>query len=378
MLSSPSTPRVCLLSLVLGSAAIGCGGKVLSFEELRDVPNEPTSQLQSVSKPGAYEPAGLKTETPRAATNPAPSPSPSPSPSPDVPAPSPVNPLSQDPVCRRWREDRQDRDEGTWSSESDQTCPTTDISATGRANALKMVNLYRWLAGLSPVDHDMGLDRSAQTCALLMAANQTLSHGPSPAWNCWTEEGSRAAANSNLASAPGVFSVDGYMVDLNNDAHLGHRRWILARPLQTIGLGSVLTSPGQGYSCMWVSPVGEPWTPGTDVSGQDLVMWPPPGKVPAEVIRPAGFQSYWPDLDDVGWSIQSDSIDLRQAQVTMTANGATVPIVVRSLDSNVGSFYAISLVPVGWHSVPNTRYEVDVRGIPNPFRYTVTFLDCGQ
>src|SRR5687767_3810727 len=45
-------------------------------------------------------------------------------------------------VCRRWVCDTADLGEGTWSG-STATCDPGDISAGGRANALKLVNLYR-------------------------------------------------------------------------------------------------------------------------------------------------------------------------------------------------------------------------------------------
>src|SRR5690606_33549819 len=56
-------------------------------------------------------------------------------------------------VCTRWNEDRADMREGTWSGNIDD-CEAGDISPPGRDNALKLVNLYRFLAGMPPVEMD--------------------------------------------------------------------------------------------------------------------------------------------------------------------------------------------------------------------------------
>ena len=61
-------------------------------------------------------------------------------------------------MCWRWRCDRINRSEGTWSGNL-ASCTAGDISAAGRANALRMVNLYRFLGGLSAVTADATKER---------------------------------------------------------------------------------------------------------------------------------------------------------------------------------------------------------------------------
>ena len=56
-------------------------------------------------------------------------------------------------VCARWKADRADLSEGTWTGDV-ASCTPGDIGATARANALRLVNLYRWLAALPAVVTD--------------------------------------------------------------------------------------------------------------------------------------------------------------------------------------------------------------------------------
>src|SRR6185295_6629179 len=71
-------------------------------------------------------------------------------------------------VCLHWTCDRADRSEGTWSGSLAPACDPGDISAAGRNNALKLLNMYRFLADLPSVTHDATLDQNAQSCALMM------------------------------------------------------------------------------------------------------------------------------------------------------------------------------------------------------------------
>jgi hypothetical protein len=50
-------------------------------------------------------------------------------------------------TCARWKADRANLAEGTWSGNV-ASCTVGDISADGRANALRLFNMYRWFADL--------------------------------------------------------------------------------------------------------------------------------------------------------------------------------------------------------------------------------------
>ena len=84
-------------------------------------------------------------------------------------------------ICARWLLDRQDMNEGTWTG-SAAKCEPGDLSTDAKDNALRLVNLYRYLTHMPPVVRDPVFDSKAQACALMMYANKQLSHTPPPTW----------------------------------------------------------------------------------------------------------------------------------------------------------------------------------------------------
>jgi hypothetical protein len=263
-------------------------------------------------------------------------------------------------TCARWNADREELGEGTWSGNVE-NCEAGDISADGRANALRQYNLYRWLADLPAVETDPERDQMAQECALMMEANESLSHDPPMSWDCWTELGAEGAGSSNISSGPGVNTVPFYMLDNGNEANLGHRRWILSNSLGPIGLGSTAT----GASCMQN-------LNGEGRAGKEWLAWPPPGLFPLQAMS----EFPGPSLDDTGWSIQSDEIDLEDATVTVTVAGAEQPITLMRLPGGYGSRYALSFTPDGWETEAGETYRVSVAGTSSPIEYEVSVVDC--
>lgn len=262
-------------------------------------------------------------------------------------------------VCTRWKSDRADMSEGTWSGAT-ASCSPGELSANARANALRLVNLYRFLAGQpDDVETDPAYDSGNQACALMMSANGTLSHDPPANWKCYSTAGVASARQSNISLARAVRSVDFYMTDPGNSTTLGHRRWLLSNKLGPIGIGGT-----DSTSCFRV--VG-----GKGKGTRAYVAWPAGGTMPFEAITRNGN-----GLDKTGWSIQSDEIDLSAAQVTVTVGGVIKPVQVTQLLSNYGTKYAISFIPQGWATEAGTEYTVSVSGVPTPIAYTVKVVDC--
>ncbi len=202
--------------------------------------------------------------------------------------------------------------ESGWTGDT-ASCNAGEMSETARANALRLVNLYRWMAALPPVELSDQYNQDDQACALLMHANNQLSHTPASSWSCYTEAAAKAASSSCISGSGAVASVAGYMVDPGNETTLGHRRWILSNMLGPIGIGST----GK-YSCMWTGTKGKankPW-----------MAWPPAGLFP---LQAAGSSRN--SLNTTGWSVQSDSIDLTGAVVAITLDGTDLPVKVTKL-----------------------------------------------
>ncbi len=282
------------------------------------------------------------------------------------PVPDPVEDPVPDPVtdpgtavCDRWRTDRADLREGSWSG-SVSGCVAGDVASPGRDNALKLVNLFRWMAGLPAVTLDGERNRKAQDCALMMHANGALSHTPPTSWTCYTADGAEAAGRSNIGTTPGVQAVDMYMQDWGNETTMGHRRWILSNSLGPIGQGST-----SEYSCLWV-------LYGSGSAGASWTSWPPPGEFPIQAVTMS-----WRGLDSTGWTVQSDSIDLDRATgVTVTAGGSPLSVSFVHLLNGYGSSTAINFIPSGWTSTVGTTYHVEVQGVSPAISYDVTMVDC--
>jgi len=264
------------------------------------------------------------------------------------------------PVCAQWREVRALRQEGAWTG-AVASCEPGEYLAPGPDNALAHVNLYRALAGLPAVELDPDKSRDAQACALTMHANRSIAHEVPTDWACRSAAAVDAARLSNLATTAAIASVDLYMVDEDTEATLGHRRWLLSNSLGPIGIGST-----SSYSCMHV-------ILGDGRAGARWVAWPPPGQVPAQALRPAS----WLDTDRAGWSIQSDVIDLRRAEVTVSTDGEDpLEIETWALAEGYGSSFGLAIRPVGWRTEVGTTYQVTVTGVSEAIDYAFTPVDC--
>ncbi len=266
-------------------------------------------------------------------------------------------------VCRRWRCDRADLSEGQWSG-SVSPCAAGTLDDTGKNNALKLINLYRFIADLPPVTHDPAKNQSAQECALMMDANNQLSHSPPSAWTCYSMNGATAAGRSNICSTRAVRCIDMYMSDFGNETTIGHRRWFLSNQLGTIGIGGTT-----GGSCHHV--IG-----GTGTAAKPWLAFPPPGPVPLELIRIPGN----PSVDSTGWTVQSYSApySLAGAAVTVTEGGVSKPVTVTQLGDNYGSRWAIRFNPVGWTTEAGKTYQVTVTApaLSTPISYAVEVVAC--
>lgn len=238
------------------------------------------------------------------------------------------------------------------------------LDPTAAANALRILNLYRFIADLPAVTLDATKSQAAQECALMMDANNMLSHTPPMTWACYTQNGATAAGRSNISTGRAVVSIDMYMSDYGNATTIGHRRWFLSNGLGPVGIGGTT-----GASCHHV--IG-----GTGTANKPWMAWPPPGPVPLEAIAIPGQ----PSIDNTGWTVQSSSsaYNVTNATVTVTDNGTDKPVMTTTLGQNYGSTYAIRFNPLGWTTQAGHSYQVSVMGpsLTTPISYTVDVVAC--
>ena len=260
-------------------------------------------------------------------------------------------------ACQAWTAAQPSPNSASWSGNLT-SCSAGDIDSRTRSQTLALVNYYRSLAGLSAVSDNSLMNQQAQSCALMMAANNKLSHQPTSDWTCFDPVGASSAALSLLATTQSTRAIELYMLDSGsgNLAAIAHRRWILSNHLgPAIGIGSTST-----HSCLQVA------NSSNTISAKSWAAWPPPGIVPLQAAN----------VDSTGWTVQSDTIDLSTAAVTVQEGSTSLLVSVRILASGYGSKYAIAFTPDGWSSTPGRTYTVTISGISQTIKYTVTFANC--
>lgn len=180
-------------------------------------------------------------------TNPPPVSTPAPSPSASAtatPAPSPTG--SPTPIGT----DFLSRAAALYTTQPDIAgCQPGQLHPAVTTSVVTSLNAIRALHKLPPVTYSAADEASAQQAALIMAANNALSHTPPTTWNCYTAAGSAGAGSSNLYGGYGggltLLSEEqvlaGWMTDVDNLVidSVGHRRWLLDPFLGSVAYGRV-------------------------------------------------------------------------------------------------------------------------------------------
>ena len=259
---------------------------------------------------------------------------------------------------------------------SQSSCTAGTTSAAFKASVIDRVAFYRAMAG---VPSNIGLAASSsisnQQAALMFSRNNQISHSPPSSWACYTSSGAQAAGSSNIAlGLYGVGAIDAYMKDAGgNNAAAGHRRWLLYPQTQSFGTGDV--PAGGGYAAanslwVWDSNINGPRPSTRD----GYVAWPPPGYVPYQVVYPR-------------WSFSYPNASFGGASVTVTLDGASIPVSIDSSTSNGYGENTIVFRPNGladWSTwanpVTDKTYTVRISGVSvdgssRTFTYNVTVFD---
>ncbi|WP_308873424.1 CAP domain-containing protein [Thiothrix subterranea] len=124
-------------------------------------------------------------------------------------------------------------------------CVAGTTSSDFKNSVLARINYFRAMAGVpANITLDSTYSAKAQQAALMMSANNTLSHEPPSSWNCYTADGRAAAESSNISLGHnGWDAVGGQMRDNgSNNTAVGHRRWLLLPQTQRMGAGDVPAS----------------------------------------------------------------------------------------------------------------------------------------
>jgi uncharacterized protein YkwD len=244
------------------------------------------------------------------------------------------------------------------------SCTPGAPSANAQQATLTAVNWFRDLAGLAPVTFDAGFSSQAQAAALIMQAQDDLSHDPPPDWACWSQAGHDGAGHSNIAlGAAGARAIALYMEDGGGgNSVAGHRRWVLDPHQQVMGSGST-----SGANALYVLGTRDP-----SVVGPEWTGWPTAGYFPQQ-IEPGGR-----------WSLSSsdDTTDFSNATVTVSRGGTSLPVTVYPVIDGYGDNTLVWQVDPGYGTGrPDQRYDVTVsnimrNGVPLTHAYSVTLFDA--
>jgi uncharacterized protein YkwD len=190
-------------------------------------------------------------------------------------------------------------------------CAAGDTSAEFKAAVLRRINWFRALAGVpAAVQLDPSFNQQAQQAALIMAANEQLSHTPPSSWLCYSSTGAQAAGKSDLTlgrNGPDAIG-ESYMRDEGaNNFEVGHRRWLLYPQTQSMGTGDV--DGALQVNALWVQDAN---VFGARPPVRDgFVAWPTKGYTPYALVYPR-------------WSFSYPGADFSSATVTMSENGAAI------------------------------------------------------
>lgn len=266
-----------------------------------------------------------------------------------------------------------------WSGDVSACDPGT-ISDAYQQASIRRIN---WFRAMSGVPAEVSLDEStsikAQQAALMMTANQNLTHYPPENWHCYTAEGSAAAASSTLSlGSAGPDAVTSQFRDHgSHNTEVGHRRWLVFPITPSMGVGSVVPESG-GFirsGIVWVMNFLDlPGWWNLQVPVRDeFVAWPPPGYIPYPVVYPR-------------WSFSYDGADFSNASVVMLEDGQPLDVHLEPVGGGAG-LNTLVWIPAPykdgdtWAAVDTDRsYEVQVRNVGTgdgfqDFEYSVTIID---
>ncbi len=194
-----------------------------------------------------------------------------------------------------------------------------EIAVEALSQALETANFIRSLAGLDELQLDEALCEKAQKGAVLLAANEALSHQPGCPEDMAEDfymEGADAAASSNLAMFN--WQAEDLLIEAvlsfarddgeSNLALVGHRRWLLYPGMGKTGFGLAEDAQGRSYAVMYVMDASN------EEANYDAVCWPSGGLFPAEFMEKETPWSISLNPDRYDLNRSDPVIELREEQ----------------------------------------------------------------
>ena len=220
-----------------------------------------------------------------------------------------------------------------------------EVAPDKLADALNCLNFIRWIAGVGEVRLSEIYSLRCQNAALLLAANDAISHSPEKPAGMHAdlyESGLLGAEGSNLAClnwmGPNLL-VDAVEYFVRDDGEmnlstLGHRRWLLSPAMAETGFGLASAESGASYIAMYAV------DDGNAAGAWDHVAWPSGGAFPVELMR-----------HDLAWSLSlsAAAYDLSASRPVVTLTEETSGAAFRFDPANGSSdgYCSIDPTPIG-------------------------------
>jgi len=246
------------------------------------------------------------------------------------------------------------------------SCDAGQLTPAERDKVLARLNEIRALHGLPAVAYEPNDDVYVTAAALIIAANEQLTHTPSTSARCYSNDGDIGSQKGNLHiymnsstsyRESSESTVDGFLID-NNVSSLGHRRWLLDPFLYSTAFGRV---DGAWTGSKWGNVTGVSLKVINDVQANISHMAPtyiayPVGNYPASLFKTDWFLSF-SVLADVN-NKYNNKVNFSGATISVSNGGQAMTVHSQSSD-NQG------------YGLPNSL-QWKVNGLQQGVTYSVT------
>jgi uncharacterized protein YkwD len=236
---------------------------------------------------------------------------------------------------------------------STSTCTAGSVSQASHDAVINRINYFRRMVGLNDnCTLDTTLFAQEQETALMMSANNQLSHSPPNTWLCYTSSGASGAASSNIALGYNSSAAISAFIRDNGSGNqdVGHRRWILHSRKEKFSYGSTSNA-----MALYV------FASGSNTVIPEYIAFPPDGYIPQTLVPGR-------------WSFGIPLANFSAATVTMTGPSGTVPLTIVSSTASYGD-KTIVWEPTGI-DLTNTNdvtYTITVSGITGALQTSYTY-----
>jgi hypothetical protein len=248
------------------------------------------------------------------------------------------------------------------------TCLAGKVDSAANIKFTNMLNYLRRQAGVyDSCFLDAELNEMAQQAALMMKARNDLSHAPDEKWKCYSLQGKKGAGSSNLSL--GRFGTEALIGQLDdegdNNASVGHRRWVLNPHNKVFGHGSTDNTMALYVFGKYFNNPAKDRLP--QWNKETFVSWPPKDFAPIALVP-------------TRWSFSLEDGDYNKAKVAVTLKGKKVNISIEDAQQGYG------LNTLVWKMndkiTPGDVYTITITGVgvlgkttTQNYTYTIEVLD---